>query len=156
MSSFFAQFTSKQSIKFIDQVQEPFKNLPHLPDSVIEFVAKIAPVLAIIGGFLWIVVVGLQTLVASLSLLSLNPAGSMFMIVSAVISLLMGALFLMAYKPLQARKMEGWVYLFWTEVLYTVTVLLDLVEGRVFSFVPSLIGVLIGFYFVFEIRKQYK
>ena len=51
--------------------------------------------------------------------------------------------------------MEGWMYLFWAELLAVVqsVVVVVYVGG---GFVGAIIGLLIGFYILFELRSAYK
>jgi len=59
-------------------------------------------------------------------------------------------MYLMAFSPLKKRKVSGWNMLFYIEVLYVVS---DLVNVRIAS---AVISAVIGFYLLFQIRAAYK
>ena len=42
MASYLDKLTDAESMKFIDQVAEPFKNAPHLPKNITEILVKIS------------------------------------------------------------------------------------------------------------------
>lgn len=67
-------------------------------------------------------------------------------------------LMLIAFSPLKKRARRGWDLLFLVSLLQIVyAVALIFVDGRgVGSFIFSLIGAAIGFYFLFQIRDHYK
>ena len=68
-----------------------------------------------------------------------------------------GLLYLLAYPGLQARKKEGWNYLFYGALLNLAYAVVSLFTGynAVPNFLGALIGSAVGFYFLFQIRDMY-
>jgi hypothetical protein len=154
------QLTSPQAKKLAEQVGEPFKKAPHLPESVTEFLVKITPYLAIIGGVLT-VLGALQTLSIPMGWSTTSRFLQMFGVVNPVywwiiglISLASGALLIMAYQPLKDRKFAGWMYMFWLEVLSIIQMLVGVVMVGT-SVVGAVLAILIGFYILYEVKPHY-
>jgi len=153
MSSIFDRLTDRQSMDLIAKMEDAFKSLPHLPKGLVEFLVKIAPWLTIIFAIIIVVFGPLGALAALISLLALNPVFALVSLVTMVIAILTAILYFMAFKPLQARALKGWIYLFWAEMLSVVSAVLGLLSGS-FS-IGTIIGILIGFYVLFEMKPFY-
>ncbi|HYD35391.1 MAG TPA: hypothetical protein VD999_04955 [Vitreimonas sp.] len=158
MQALVDRLTDKQSMDFIAQIEQPFKNLPHLPAGLTGFLAMIAPYLSLLGGVLSIfAAVALLPLVMGASAVGMmvgetvNPVVALINIVLMVLS---GILALLAFKPLRDRAMRGWVLMFWGQVLGIVSSLVGLLggDGNIIGFV---IGLVIGFYVLFEMKREY-
>lgn len=157
MADYTEKLTDAKAMGFIDQVGDVFKGLPHLPASIIEILVKIAPWLALLGGVLGLIAGPLIGILGSLgSLMTLSPYIMFVTIVTTVVTLANSILLLMAFGPLKARAMRGWVLLFWAEMLSVVDIILSLLQGQTGSIVGGVIGLAIGFYILFEIRGAYK
>lgn len=136
-----SQLTDKQAQDFANSVGDLFKSAPHLPKEWITFLVKIVPPFTIIGAVLML-----------LSALSAGFAGVLGL-VSILVSLGSAALLFSAYKPLQEKKFEGWMYLFWANVLAAAeSVVMILLTGTFFG----IIGLIVGFYILFELRPSYQ
>lgn len=155
--------TAPKNVKFIDQVRPTFKNLPHLPQGVIEFLVKIAPWLAGLGGIVG-VFSGLGMMSNSLGfgmswLSQLAGISPVYYLLSGLLQLVGGGILLLAFNPLKNRTHAGWLLMYWSVIVSTVQSLLPIVfiSG---AFVSSLIGVAIGLaislYFLFELEAAYK
>ena len=68
-----------------------------------------------------------------------------------------GLVYLLAYPGLQARKKQGWNYLYYGALLNVVYAVISLFTGynAASSFLGALIGSAIGFYVLFQIRSVY-
>ncbi len=153
MSSLFDRLTDDQSLGFIAKMENTFKDLPHLPKGLVEFFVKIAPWLTIIFAILIVVFGPIGAILSVFTLLSLNPLLFITTLGSVIIALITAVLYFMAFNPLKARELKGWIYLFWAEMLGVVTALLGLLSG---SFtVGTIVGLLIGFYVLFEMKPFY-
>ena len=142
--------------KYINVMQKWFDQLPSLPTNARDVIVKVTPILAVIFGILGIL--------GEVSALSAMTASGLFMIprgiygmgylgynyLSMILWLIGDILLLSAYWGTKQRKISGWNKLFWSEVLYFL--------GSIFSFelIPGLIGVVIAFYFLFQIKSYYK
>ncbi len=152
--------TSKKVRKLTDKIGQPFESLPHLPKSFIEFIAKIAPWLVALGGIF--------SLFGSLSSLrwalgrspmrrwanELTGLNSSYYTIMAILQLIMAWLALNAFKPLKKRKMEGWLYIFWSNVISMMQALVGfLYVGG--SPVLIIISIALGLYVLYELRSEY-
>lgn len=148
--------TEKKSTDIIATAGEWFDKFPPLPKNWRDTLARIAPILSLVVGIILIIliVIGLLALTGASSvglLLGAQSATSFGSILISEIISLVGAILLVAsYPGLKARKTKGWTLLFWSEVA-------NLVGGLVsFAFLSAIIGALIGFYLIFQIRSYYK
>ncbi len=151
-----------------------FKDVPALPDSSKEALAKVWPWLALIGGVLQLLaalalyhlanyasrVIDLaNSLSAYYSGQPVGPSsfdktliylGVLMLVVDAVILLL-------AFPKLQKREKGGWNLLFLgalINLVYGVVQIFTYNRG-IGSFVGSLIGSLIAFYLLFQVREKF-
>ncbi len=155
------QLSNAPSMKFIAQLEAIFKDLPHLPKKATEVLVKLAPYFAIIGGILT-VIAGLSMLVSGSSLAMLGgwyaPYGanhSLYFYLDAILSLAVGALMIMAYKPLQSRKLMGWIYIFWSEMVSVLQSLLAVIFFGT-GIIGALLGIALGLYILFEMKPSYE
>ena len=135
-----------------------FAKAPHLPQSARQILAQIAPWAALIFGILGLV--SLLSAGAYLStLLSFFWGGSMmlrlFLFFEVLVSLIASVLEILAFKPLSARKKKGWNFLFYATALVGLAALVDLIFRYGSSF-GGIIGALIGFWLLFEVRGLYR
>lgn len=155
------KLTGKEAVGLVKSFEGVFKGLPHLPKGVVDFLVSIAPWLVGLGG-----VMSLFSGISSLFLTGRRSelwmymdryagVNSTYFTVVAVFALVVGALYLMAFKPLKDMKITGWMYLFWGNILGIAQGL----AGIVFGFggiIGTVIGAAIGFYFLFEVKPRYK
>ena len=138
----------KQSDDLAKSLEGLFKSLPHLPQNVTDVLVKIAPWLALIFGVLG-VLAGIGAMGISPFALFGGIRSGMMVFFTGLLTLASSVLMLLAYPKLTKRTHKGWTYLFWSEILNAVYALLTVSLG-------SVIGVLIGLYLLFEIRRYYK
>jgi len=144
---------AKNSMDVVGMVEPLFASLPKLPKNARETLVKIAPWLALIFG-----VLGVLAGVAGFGILSFfSPVavatgvqGYGFGFVSAIVLLVSSVMMLAAYPGLNKKSMSGWNLLFWSEVLNLAYGILSM------SIVSGIIGALIGFYILFQIKSYYK
>lgn len=125
-----------------------YKQVPNLPTNAREVLVKIAPAISLIFGILG-VLVGLGALGLSPLALLGGLHASFVVLFTGIVSVVASVLMLMAYPKLAARKYKGWEYLFWSEAVSAISAVLSLSVG-------SVLGVLIGFYLLFQIKSYYK
>ncbi len=77
----------------------------------------------------------------------------LMLFISLIVSAIACILELLAYKPLTLRKKQGWNFLFYGTVLTACASILEIVIGS--SFAGNLVGSLIGFWLLFEVRDLY-
>lgn len=132
----------------IAALEKFYKQVPNLPDSIREVLVKIAPWLALIFGILG-VIAGLGALGFSPVALLGGVDASMIVLLTGVVSIVASILMLMAYPKLVKKQYKGWELLFWSEVVSVVSAVVTLSIG-------SVLGILIGFYLLFQIKSYYK
>lgn len=140
-----------------DTLDEYFgKKAPALPQGIKDFIVKVAPYLTIIGLILTIpailVLLGLGSIATVLA-----PMGGV-QSVSTLPNMWIGILLLvpvvileaMAVPGLFAKKAVGWRYIFWAQLISLVSNLIQL------NIVSAIIGAVIGFYILFQVKSLYK
>ncbi len=158
----FDQLHSKEAMSFIKKFEDVFKGLPHLPKGFINFLVSIAPWLTGLGG-IFSILGGLGSFTAQESVnrfagmmemygaFTVNP---MYYYIAGILSLVAGVLMLAAFNPLRERKLEGWTFLFWINMISITETVVGIAFG-VDGLVGSIIGILIGLYFLFELKPAY-
>lgn len=140
--------------QYVKKLEDWFAKLPPLPTNVKDILVKIAPWLALIFGIL-----GVLTAVAATGLMAvLSPmialGGGVGVatggLVGAVLALVASVLMLMSYPGLRDRKMAGWKWSFYSQLVSVVGSVVAL------NLVGAVIGALIGFYLLFQIKSYYK
>lgn len=137
----------------VGYMEDAYAKLPSLPVGAREFLVTIVPWLSVIFGLLLV----LASLSAFGVLAVFSPfgaysngagfAGSLLLI--AVLGIAQGVLMMVAFPALRRKAMRGWTLLFWSEVVGLV--------GSVISLsVAGVIGALIAFYFLFQIKSYYR
>lgn len=161
-------------VKPIENALAPlFKQLPPLPVKAKQMLVKYWPIIAIVLGVMQLVAVlslwrlghAASNLVSYANQLSIATGGSpvtpdlgFFYWLSLAVLFLDGVLLLMAYAPLKAHKKSGWDLLFLASlvnVAYGLLLMFDPYYGGFMNFLSSLVGSLIGWYFLFQIRELY-
>ncbi|MFC1653509.1 hypothetical protein ACFL1M_01530 [Patescibacteria group bacterium] len=155
------QLTGKKAMVLVKKIEGPFKGLPHLPKGLVDFLVSVAPWFVGLAGLMG-VWGGLSSLFWSgrRGLMweyveRFSGISNTYFVLTAVISILSGVLMLMAFSHLKNMKLEGWMLLFWANVL----AILQSVLGIVFAYggiVGTLLSALFGFYFLFEVKPKYK
>jgi hypothetical protein len=138
----------KKATDLIAALEKFYKQVPNLPVNIREILVKIAPWLALIFGILG-VIVGLGALGLSPVALLGGLEASVMVLATGAISIVASVLMLMAYPKLMKKQYKGWELLFWSEVVSVVSAVLTISIG-------SILGVLIGFYLLFQIKSYYK
>lgn len=133
-----------------------FDKTPHLPRNVRETLAGIAPWVALIAGVLGLFGLLSAGMMSSMLYLSMWLSGTSQLVymITMLLGLLASILDLLAFRPLSARKKQGWNYLFYGAVLMAVSAILSLLVG--YGSLGSIIGPLIGFWLLFEVRSLYR
>jgi hypothetical protein len=127
----------------------PFQLPKGLKDVVVAFV----PWIALIGGVMAVLaalaIFGLGGLVAPLTMYGGAGVASTYVFSLAVLGVA-GVLELMAFPGLRKRSIQGWRLLFYAELVWAVSELIN------FNLVSFVLGTVIGLYFLFQIKEYYK
>lgn len=126
-----------------------FRQAPQLPKGGRDVLVAIAPWIALIFGILGIV--------GGLALVGVSPLGifggihfatSAFL--TGVLAIVSSVLMVMAFPGLRAHSRKAWMLLFWSEVISVVSNVVNL------QLVGAVVGGLIGFYLLYQIKSYYK
>lgn len=139
-------------VTYIKNFDRLFSKLPNLPDFLPKFLLTISPWLALISGILGIIAGPIMALLGLLSLVTLKPLIILSYISSAVIMILNTFLMFKAFKPLKHKSLQGWIYIFWSEILWLINGLIETLTGEQIWWV-LLISNFIGFYLLFEMKR---
>ena len=132
------------------------KKAPALPTNIKEIIVKIAPYLTIISLVLTIpailVLFGLGSVATMLAPMGgvQTVTGLPTMWLGIVLLIPVVILEAMAIPGLFARKATGWRFMYWAQLVGVVSNLASL------NIMGAIIGALIGFYFLFQIKSHYK
>ncbi len=159
-----------EAVKNIEKsIEKAFKDLPHLPESSREGLAKVWPWLALIGGIVQLLAAwSLYRLAdwadATVSLaayyrVDVGPSSFDKTVIYLGVAVLAveAVILLMAYPKLKNRQRAGWDLLFLAalvNVAYSVVQIFTYDRGFG-SFLFGLIGSAIGFYLLFEIKSKF-
>jgi hypothetical protein len=145
--------STNKSADFIDTMGEWFDKFPAIPKNGREVLVKIAPIISLVFGILGILIgisgLGILTIFSPVAFLG-GATGYGAGFLSALIYLVSSVVLLISYPGLKAHKYKGWKLLFWSQAI-------DLVGGLVsMAIISAIIGALIGFYLIYQIRSYYK
>ncbi|HVT01518.1 MAG TPA: hypothetical protein VHE53_04810 [Patescibacteria group bacterium] len=139
--------------QIIGMVEEQYKKLPPLPKKWNEVIVKIMPIIALVFGVLGVVgslaAVGILTFLAPFVALGSGVGMASSGVIGAVLALVSSALLLAAFPGTKDHKINGWNLLFWSETV-------SLVANIVAFSLGGVVGSLIGYYILFQIKSFYK
>lgn len=139
--------------QLIGTVEEWFSKLPPLPKKWNEVIVGITPWVALVFGVLGVLVslaaFGILTFLAPFAVMGYGAGAASSGIIGSVLFLISSALLLLAFPGTKARKMQGWNLLFYSEVVSLISSVVA------FSF-GGVVGSVIGFYILFQIKSFYK
>lgn len=145
---------TKQMTKVLD---DSYAKLPALPKGATDFIVNIAPWLSLIFGVLSILVgvsaFGFLAVLSPFAAVSGAGAYAITGLLSSIVLLVEGVIMVVAFPALKKRAQKGWNLLFWSLVLSVLSSVLTL---NVFGVVQSVVGALIGYYFLYQMRSYYK
>ncbi len=146
-------------------ILEPYftKKAPfQLPESARKFIVQWMPWFNIVIGVLLLpavlVILGLGTVVGGLAAASGQSVGLTYWLSMVVLIVTIAILFI-TFPGLQARKLSAWKLVFWADIIYFIyNVVIGLGNPVILgsSIIGGLISLVIGLYFLFQIKSHYK
>lgn len=134
-------------------MEDWFDKLPSLPKNATDVLVNITPWIALVFGILGVLGslagLGILTALSPFVMLGNGIGGTATTLLTAALSLVSSALLLAAFPGTKARRMGGWNFLFWSEVVSTLSSVLLLS-------LTGVIGAFIGFYLLYQIKGYYK
>ncbi len=154
------------------KLSEMFKNSPPLPTSAKKMLVQWWPIATLLAGVFqlmsawWLYDWGqnINKLADSLNKFT-SPFGvapavdklNIFYWISLILLVVNGVIFLMAYPGLKEKKIAGWNLMFLGALINAVygvfSVLND--KGGMSTFIGSIIGTLVGLYFLYQVKDQF-
>ena len=139
-----------------------YQNAPHIPENGRKVIVQIAPWAALVFGILGIV--GLFTALAGGLFLTIGTLGFatpylLRALIPLAFSAVSVALMLIAFPGLQAMKKSAWNLMFYAttvNVLGGVASVFGAYGYMMSGFAGTIIGAIIGYWLLFEIRSYYK
>lgn len=133
-----------------------FEKAPHIPEKGIAFLTMIVPWLSIVFG-----IISLLGLLGSSALgVIIRPIlavshgiGGIIIFANAIIAFFVSVMAILSFKPLRAMKKQGWDFSFYAFVASTLSSLLGMLVFA--GGIGNAIGIVLGAYILFEIRKRY-
>ncbi len=139
--------------QLIGMMEDWYSKLPPLPKSWTAVIVKITPWIALVFGVLGVLgsiaAFGILTFLAPFVALGGGVGAATNGVIGSVLALLSSGLLLAAFPGTRDNKMSGWNMLFYSEVV-------SLVSSIVFFTVGGVVGALIGFYILFQIKSHYR
>lgn len=134
-----------------------YVKLPVLPKGVNEFLVSVAPWLALVFGVLSIVsglgAFGILTAFAPVAVVAGAGQYAFTGVITAVVLLAQGGIQLLAFPSLKVRKVKGWNLLYYCLLLSLLSAVVGL---NVSGLAGAVVGFLIGYYFLYQIKSYYK
>lgn len=152
----------KTAMSGLEARLEPmFKNAPHIPENGRKVIVDIVPWLVLIFGILGVIGLFASGIMALFVTLLTGGWALPFLFGSFVPMLFSGiaiVLTLMAFPGLQAKTKSGWNLVFYSTVVNAIGGIVSVFGGYVYmgSLVGAIIGAIVSFWLLFEIRSYYK
>ncbi len=147
-------FANQKIALLISSLDKFFIKLPHLPKKLRLLISRFVPFLALIFGLIGLVA---SILAGSFVVLGLLAGEWGFLAENAFnfgITLLSALLLLKSFKPLRAGNAVGWIYLFWSEILEVINLIVRTINQES-GLIWNLVIIILSFYCLFEIGQFY-
>jgi len=155
LQRFKEKLTSQEVTKVVNRTNTYFSSLPPLPDVLTEFIVKVIPYLVIVGAYISLIFGPLMCVISLIYLVTQgNPLIFLSTLLLALLWIPRGFVLLWAYKPLKARKIEGWTLLYVAEAIVTLETLVRISFGQ--TKIITLLGPVFCFYLLAQMKSYYK
>lgn len=129
-----------------ERLENLFKKVPSLPSEIIGLIVDYGPYLALISGILGILsILRFGIFFVPFGLIGLSLVNYYLQIILNIIA---SIILILSFKPLKEKKYRGWQMLFYLTLIYTVFAIF-------FFNLGGLVGVILSFYILFQIREKY-
>ena len=136
----------------ISYLSDFYSKFPKLSSSVRGIVVDVMPWVALIAGFLLVIMAAIDLTSSPFVSILAGPVLA-YLMLSAVLSLISGVLLLSSFLPLRKKQKKGWMLLFLVELLFILSPVLSFNLGNI---ILNLILAGVGFYLLFQVRHAYK
>lgn len=137
-----------------------FANFPHLPQGGRQFVATVAPWLALIFGILGVLGAAMAAMamtvavpVAVIGGVMRGAQWSAFMLINLALGCISAVLNILAFSPMRHHKKTGWNFLFYAVTISAISSII----ATLFTYggLWGLLWSVVGYWLLFEIRGMY-
>jgi hypothetical protein len=140
-----------QNLPLEKELEPIFAKFPAFPENIKELLVQIAPyfaiLIAVLGGLAVLTLMGMSS---SIGIAMEAYGGSSWRMWLSILSAGASAVFcVMAFKPLQSKQKKGWDYMWYVSLISLASNVLS------FNFIGAIIGGLIGFWILFQIKSKY-
>lgn len=118
------------------------------------FINKIVPYIALVFGIIGTVLTLLAGFFLIVNLIAWDIPSLLSSILSFFLILLSTLLYLKAFKLLKNNNAIGWIYLFWTQVLEIINLIMRISNREAYA-VINFVLLMLSFYLLFEIGQFY-
>jgi len=124
---------------------------PSFPDDVKEFLVKYGPYFILVAAvfmlFGLLAAFGIGTAAIGIGVVAYGSGFMMY--IALLIATIIAIIYLMAFSPLRARKKAGWNLMYYALILSLLSSLIQL------AFLSVIVGGVLGFWVLFQIRDKY-
>ena len=129
------------------------KKAPQMPAGIKEFIVKVSPWLSVVGVILTVpavlAILGLGAYFSSFARYGMVGYGYSGFGIWSVFTIIMTVLYIMAIPGLFKRSPSGWNFMFYAALVGGLQNLIS------FNLVGLVVGLLIGFYILFQLKPYY-
>ena len=136
----------------ISYLSDFYSKFPKLSSSVRGIVVDVMPWVALIAGFLLVIMAAIDLTSSPFVSILAGPVLA-YLMLSAVLSLISGVLLLSSFLPLRKKQKKGWMLLFLVELLF---ILSPVLSFNLVNIILNLILAGVVFYLLFQVRHAYK
>lgn len=136
---------------FVKLLENFYMKFPPLSEEIKKFIVGIIPPLTLVIGILMTLAAVLDFLgTPILSAFTLGGGVSVIrdLLIIDVLGIAQGILMIFAFRPLRAHHVSGWNLLFWSQVIWGISSLLN--------FSPSFLIAVVFFYPLFQVKSHYR
>ena len=141
----------------VKSLDDNYAKIPALPKSWKDVLVNFAPWLSLLGGIILVFgafsLLGLGSVLSPFAMIAGAGSFAILWLIAAAFLLVGGIMELVAISPLKARKEKGWNLLFYALILNALS---SIVRFNVSDIVSAIIGFLIGYYFLYQVKSYYK
>lgn len=134
-------------------LEKAYDKFPPLPVNFKELIVAVAPWLTLVFGVLGLfgslAAFGVSGLISPLIILGGGVGTAGGMILASVFGLISSVFLVVSFPGLLNRKLSGWNFVFWAEVV-------SVLSSVILFSLGGILVALIGFYFLFQVKEYYK
>lgn len=161
IDQFIGELTGTRTRKIVNELEEQFAQLPHLPKSWVNYLVRAMPFLAMLALAIAVlqILLDLDLLIGGLTYpdIVFTNFDTIAVGINLVLQTTVALLLYRSLDLLQKRQLVGWLLLFWVVVINLIMMLVDIVFGAVLiATILILIESVLMLYLLFEVKSEYR